>query len=133
MGALDNCIGERIETSSISRRTRKVQAYRYGLLAAHRSVNERQGWVITHLPTGHNMTNRTGLFPSAEKAAAAMIEISTLRNDWLHLEADDLTTLGEPVREIGAKHGGDHSVRRVGQPAGPLSNRCNTFLTDRFV
>lgn len=130
MGVLDLCQHEPVE---LTRRKglRPVMAYRYGLLAAHRSVNER-GYVITHVPTGLTLTNRTGVFPKIEAAVAAMIEIAVLTNDWLNLGAEDLTRLSEPVKAIGAKHGGDLSKRyRIGQ--GDITKRANRDLCTRFV
>ncbi|MFC7378244.1 hypothetical protein [Brevundimonas sp. GCM10030266] len=130
MSALDLCQYESVE---LTRRCglRPVKAYRYGLLCAHRSVNER-GFVISHVPTGLTLTNRTGVFTKIEKAAEAMVEIAALTNDWLNLDADDLSRLSEPVKAIGAKHGGDLNKRRVFDQ-GDIASRANRDLTARFI
>lgn len=130
MSVLDLCQYEPVELTCRAG-LRPVKAYRYGLLAAHRSVNER-GFVITHVPTGLTLTNRTGVFPKIEKAAEAMMEIAALTNDWLNIDAEDLKRLSEPVRAIGAKHDGDLNKRhRIGQ--GDISGRANRDLCSRFV
>lgn len=103
--ALDYCEPETIELVATSG-VRKVDAHRYGLLAVHRCITNDSYWTITHLPSGQTFMLATGVFTSAAPAASAMLEIARLKNDWLHLDPSDLVTLGQPIADIGQKHGG---------------------------
>lgn len=131
MGPLDHCVYEPVEVTRRNGRSMR-KAYRYGLLAVHRSVNERRGWVITHLPTGLVLTGATGLFLKPEAAAAAMIEISGLRNDWLNLGSDPLPDLAQAVRAAGVKHGGRLDLIVYPGFKG-RDYKANSGLCERFV
>lgn len=132
MSSLDFCVKEDVEVTRLQGRGRLKGAYRYGLLAVHKSINERRGWTITHLPTGLCMTTTTGLFPTAEAAASAMIEIAKLRNDWLHLGDEPMPELRDAVRAIGQEHGGRRDQLAANGFRG-RSYKANADLCARFV
>lgn len=80
-------------------------AWCYGDFGAHKSA-ARDGWTITHLPTGTSLANCYCVFPSADEAVSAMIKIQKLRNDWAVLSGDDAAAnpaLKRQVSSIGQR------------------------------
>lgn len=83
-------------------------AWKYGDFAVHERVT-KDGWGITHLPTGTQLGSVGCVFPSADEAVAAMIEIQKLRNDWIVIDAQsacEINGLREQIAEIAQRFGG---------------------------
>lgn len=105
MSAIELCISEPVEIKLWSG-TETVHGHRYQEFAVHRLASEGMfdPWRISHLPSGHVAGKE---FPTLEQAAAAMIEIAKLRNDWAVVQQDDLSArLRAQVIEVVERHGG---------------------------
>jgi hypothetical protein len=101
MSALEGCELETIDMRTLAG-ARRVTAWRRGDWAVHRLVN-RDGWTISHVPSGQS----TALaFGAADQACAAMIEIARLRDDWAVMRREEFQPLYPTFVAIAARHGG---------------------------
>lgn len=81
----------------------KVQAYRLGALAVHRTLGDSSKWTITHLPTGLHFGFYWGL---SRLAIAAMTEAHSLTPNWPTIKAWEIEALGPQIYPIMLKHKG---------------------------
>lgn len=115
------------ETVEIQRRkpplVRRVPAHRYGDFAVHRNESMdlfKQDWAITHLPTGRLLADN---FRTFERAAAAMIDVARIRNDWAIVGDEECTDeLRDRCREIVGRYGGYVGHRQDSLPRRPAFN-----------
>ena len=103
MSALDLCTRETIVVATHDGPD-TIPSWRYRDLACHNGLGGEAGrWVITHLPSGLAFT-QLGSFERIEDAAEALVEVALLRNDWPHIERDDLQRIAQQVAPIFRKH-----------------------------
>lgn len=135
MNPLELCAVETVEIAIFGDRgatkTLRVTAHRYLDFAAHKQFGANlfnQKWAIVHLPSGLRAAKD---FQSIELAAAAMVEIARLRNDWSCIEEDDAgRETAAKVREI---------IRRIdpradvgnGRNGTPLRLAMNGYAAER--
>ncbi|MET3481592.1 hypothetical protein [Methylobacterium sp. 1973] len=113
MSALDLCERETIVVATHDGPD-AIPSWRYRDLACHNGLGGEAGrWVITHLPSGLAFT-QLGSFEKIEDAAAALVEVALLRNDWPYIERDDLQRIAEQVRPIFRKHNAKPRLSRHG-------------------
>lgn len=125
------CIAAEIDLRMGDGRLRRIMAWRYGELAAHRTqlaVGAATSWSLTHLPSGLSFNRAHGIFPDKEHAIAAMVEIATLKNTWEFLETTELPALQPRIEAIARKHGG--KLPTFGAMAIPISRGLNGYTPE---
>lgn len=128
MTPLEQCTHETIVIATTMSPVQKP-AWRYGDLAVHKQMNH-DAWTITHLPTGLSFA-RAGVFSNAENAAAAMVEVHCLKNDWSDTSGWNLAELGRLAREVFGRHGSMPSRTSDKFRADKLVERLNGYGNGR--
>lgn len=102
------CTRQKI-TIQTSRSPMEMNAWRFGDLAAHNRIRERDGkivrrpvWGVTHLPTGMSFGYS---FVNAVAAVTAMLEIARLKNSWAFIADEEGRELAPRIHRIACQYG----------------------------
>lgn len=117
MSALDYFQQREVEVSwgvpGTAGKPRQTEGWVYGDWAITKGLVDNDGYfLITHLPTGFALPAR---FDAIEDAAACLMQVVPLRNDWSNLTPEDLPPLKPRIIALLTKFNGKALPRnRVG-------------------